>query len=192
MATATPDPTLATLIPEPSARRNVAFAALTVALLVAAWFALPLLHPGLRQDASGSLGGFKDSPISMYRVTAAGPLTVEGVRGTGPAEVVGAWIVPDKDGWVDLADSYSPDGSPEDLLRASGIDPDAAALPHTLANGETVWLVVAWRITGCPVVDMASWGDITVRSPLGIERRQELGGGGPLYPTDTVQTATCP
>lgn len=184
MTEATPDPTLATLIPEPSRRRNVTLAALAVVLLVGAWFGAPLLRPSLKQDSWGSIGPFKDVPVSLIRVTAAGAVTVERVTGSDSTEVAGAWVVPDADGWARLTDEYSPSATPEDLLRASGINPDAAALPQPLADGETVWLMVAWNVTDCPTVDLTSWGDVTVRSPLGIERTQELDGGGPLYLTD--------
>lgn len=191
MASTTPDPTLATLVPESSARRNAVLAALAVALLAAAWFTAPLLRPTLAQEAWGSAGPFEDNPASLVRVTAAGPLTIERVTGTDVTEAVGAWVVPDDDGWADLADEYSPDATPADLLHASGINPDAAALPHALAGGETVWLLVAWRLTGCPTLDMTSWGDVVVRSPLGIERELELGGGGPLYSADAAPVS-CP
>lgn len=180
MTKATPDPTLAALIPQPSRRRNGALAALAVALLAGAWFAAPVLHPDLRQDAFGDIGPFKDVPASLIRVTAAGALTIERVTGTESTEVAGAWIVPDADGWARLTDEYSPSATPEDLLRASGINPDAAALPQSLADGETVWLMVAWHVTDCPTVDLTSWGDVTVRSPLGIERTLPLDGGGPV------------
>lgn len=183
MTEATPDPTLATLIPEPSRRRNVTLAALAVVLLVGAWFGAPLLRPSLKQDAWGITGPFKETPATLVRVTAAGAVTIEGVTGNGDIEVVGAWVVPDEDGWARLADEYSPSDTPEDLLRASGINPDAAALPHALDDGETAWLLVAWRVEGCPAAG-TSWGDVTVRSPLGIERTQELDGGGPVSGAD--------
>lgn len=158
----------------------MALATLAVVLLAAAWFGAPLLRPTLREDTWGSAGPFKDIPATLVRVTAAGPVTIESVTGTAVTEVVGAWVVPDEDGWARLADEYSPSGTPEDLLRASGINPDGAALPQALEGGETVWLLVAWRVTGCPAVDTSSWGEVTIRSPLGIERTQELGGGGPV------------
>lgn len=183
---ATHDPTVATLIPEPSRRRTVALTGLAVALLAAAWFVAPLLRPTLTQSGSGVTGPFGDSPATLYQVTAAGSLTIERVTGSEGFEVAGAWVVPDDDGWPRLADEYSPSGAPEDLLHASSINPDAAALPHELADGETVWILVAWRVTGCPVGEPGSWGEITVRSRLGIERDQPLTGDRPLAPAGTA------
>ena len=192
MPGATPDPTLATLVPQPSRGRAAALTALAVVLLAAVWFAAPVLRPTLTQDATSHRSSAKDAPVSLYEISTAGPLTVERVTGTEAAEVAGAWLLPDVDGRHGLTDVHSPDSTPEDLLRASGIDPDAVALPQSLAAGETAWLMVAWRPAGCPVVDMTSWGDVTVRSPLGVERTQDLAGGGPLYPADTVVDPTCP
>ncbi len=105
MTEATPDPTLATLIPEPSRRRTVALAALGVALLAAAWFLVPLLRPTLTQDAVSHRSSSKDVPVSVYEVTTAESLTIERVTGNPAAEVVGAWIVPGADGWADLTDT---------------------------------------------------------------------------------------
>lgn len=129
-------------------------------------------------------------PISLLRVTATGPLTVESVADSGPAEVAGAWLVPEADDRRALANT-SRAASAEALLRASDIDPDAAALPHELADGETAWLMVAWRLTDCDATGDVEWGAATVRSPLGIERTAEVAGGGQAFTIDDAMRATC-
>lgn len=191
MIQAMPDPTLETLVPEPSTRRNVALAALAVALLAGAWFLAPLLRPTLVVNGGGLRSTAEPPPISLARITATGPLTVEAVADTASADVVGAWIVPEADGHADLVELYGAVDSVEDLLRASGIDPADAALPHTLADGETAWLMVTWRLTDCAATGDVEWPPVTVRSSLGVERDLEIVGAGQAIIVDDALRAEC-
>lgn len=192
MSEAMPDPTLATLVPEPSTRRNLVLGTAAVALLAGTWFLAPLLRPALIVNGNSYQQPLDGHPVSLVRITATGQLTVDAVGDTDVAEVVGAWVVPDSDSGPALLDVYGPEWSAEDLLRASGIDPDAATLPTSLSNDETVWLMVTWRATDCPLTGPAPWGDVTVHSPLGVERDQAMDGGAPAYLADETSGDGCP
>ena len=191
MAEATPDPTLETLVPEPSVRRNAVLGALAVVLLAGTWFLAPLVRPALLVTGGGLRSTADPMSLSLARVTATGPLTVEAVGHAPAAAVVGAWLVPEVDGRADLADVFGAVATPEDLLRASGIDPADAALPQSLAGGETAWLMVAWRLTDCTATGDVEWGTVTVRSPLGVERDQDIVGAGQAIMIDDAVRAAC-
>ncbi|GEN81119.1 hypothetical protein [Actinotalea fermentans] len=185
------DPTLETLVPQPSTRRNVVLGALAVVLLAGTWFLAPLLRPALVVTGGGLRSTADPMPLSLARVTATGPITVEAVGDARAAVVVGAWLVPEADGRADLTDLFAAVASPEDLLRASGIDPAGAALPQALADGETAWLMVAWRLTDCTATGDVEWGPVTVRSPLGVRRDLDIVGAGQAIMIDDALRAAC-
>lgn len=170
-----PDPTLLTLIPRPSRRRNAVLAVAAVVVLVGLWFSPDLLRPSVR----GSAGGGSTGPVSAHEVRSAIDLdphgwpwfTIESV-----ADLPGATV---EDAWV----------TPRDAQPAA-----SDLLPQRAHAGTTTQLVILWKIVDCGRLVEKAVPTVTLRTAAGTSTVEPLSViAGPAFDYATlVATGVCP
>jgi hypothetical protein len=161
------DPTLATLVPSGTRRRNAALVTGGLLALVLAAFSTRVLQP---QFANGSLGagwevGTQDRTVTAV-ITATPrvwPLaTMTGVVAPPGTHVVGAWLldadtVHGGEPAADLTGAGSPTNWQEALARllpSGGADP-STALPRAAHGDRELSLAVVWRVDDCAALAAA-------------------------------------
>jgi hypothetical protein len=183
-----PDPTLATLVPQRSVRRNLLLSVAALLVLVGAW-----LSPHLLRSAvfAGSNGGESNAiaPRQVVSVTQLAPdgwpfVTVQSVDDVPGATVTGAWLLPEASRETDRPIDSSQYSSGLDYLRAAFPHADlgsASRLPQRLGLGETADLVVLSEITNCSLLNTGQGPVVKLRRALGTttsEQGPEWAGPG--------------
>jgi hypothetical protein len=170
-----PDPTLLTLIPRPSRRRNAVLAVAAVVVLVGLWFSPDLLRPSV----VGSAGGGSTGPVGAHEVRSAIDLdphgwpwfTIESVADVPGATVEDAWVIPRDD------------------------QPGASSrLPQRAHDGTATQLVILWRIVDCSRLVEKVAPTVTLRTAVGTSTVEPLSVmAGPAFDYATLVTAgVCP
>ena len=177
------DPTLASLVPAPSTRRNVVLLVAAMTLLAGAWFSAQALRPSIvpMSTVGGAGPGDPGHVLTFMRVETHGwPwVVVDGVEGVAGAEVTHAWLVPEGDDAVLLPPG---DTGPLDTL------------PQRVAPDRTLMLAVQWVVTDCRGLDQLARPVVTLRSALGTTSHEDL----PLWmspasdPTTLTDLGLCP
>jgi len=94
------DPTLSTLIPRRSIRRNLLLASAAMLLLVAVWTSPPLLRPSVVSDSSGGSSTALTRQHQVLTMTQLSPdgwprVRLQSVNDLPGARVAGAWVLAD-------------------------------------------------------------------------------------------------
>jgi len=198
-----PDPTLSTLIPQRSLRRNVLLASSALFLFVGVWTSPQVLRPSVVSNGAGTgaaiLLARQHQVLTVVQLAPEGWPSV-GVQSVGDlpgARVAGAWVFAGAVLESQVADR--PDLYPTGLeyLRASfpGRDFGAASrLPHRLDPGKAAQLFILWDVTDCSLLTQTQQPPIELRSILGITTRQQLPGwAAPFFAIDAPpDTGACP
>ena len=177
-----PDPTLATLIPQRSIRRNLILAAAATLLLVGVWTSPHLLRPSV---ISNSYGGTAISLARGHQALATVELTPDawpsvGVQSVGDlpgAKVAGAWVLPGPLAQPQAAADPANFTTGLDYLRASFPHANfgtASQLPQRLDRGEPAQLVILWDITDCARLVPGQEPQIELTSILGTKTYERL------------------
>lgn len=157
------DPTLASLVPAPSTRRNVVLVVAAMTLLTAAWFSAQALRPSIvpMSTVGGAGPGDPGHVITFMRVESHGwPwVVVDGVEGVAGAEVTDAWLVPEGDDALMLP--------PGDAGRLD-------MLPQRVAPGRTLMLAIQWAVDDCRRLDPLAAPAVRLRSALGTTTQEPL------------------
>jgi hypothetical protein len=190
------DPTLSSLVPRRSTRRNVLLAAAVLLLIVGTWTSPHMLRPSVLSHSAGSI-----SLARWHQVLTRVPLTADGwpnivlksMSDLPGARVAGAWVFPDtlvqSQASTDPAD-YT---TGTDYLRASFPRADfgkASRLPQSLDQGESAQLFILWEITDCSRLILGRQGksEIELTSILGTTTHEQL----PSLVAETVLFGTPP
>lgn len=187
------DPTLATLIPQPSIRRNLLLASAATLLLVGVWNSTQLLRPSVISD------GYNGSSTSLpreHQVLAAVHISPDGwpnvsVQSVGDlpgAKVAGAWVLPGPMVQPQVVPDPANFTTGLDYLRASFPHANfgtASQLPHNLDRGESAQLVILWDITDCARLIPGQEPQIELTSILGTKTYERLPGLGPEFALKT-------
>jgi len=204
------DPTLSSLVPRRSTRRNLLLAATVLLLIVGTWTSPHMLRPSV---LAASTHYSSSTPLArQHQVLTTAQLTADGwpnvvLQSMGDlpgARVAGAWVIP-----VTLVPGPLVAGSlvagplvPSqamtdpgdyttglDYLRASFPRADfgkASRLPHSLDQGESAQLFILWDITDCSRPTRGRQGQIELTSILGTTTHEQL----PI--ADLVLSPICP
>ena len=198
-----PDPTLSTLIPQRSLRRNVLLASAALFLFVGVWTSPQVLRPSVVSNGAGTgaaiLLARQHQVLTVVGFTPEGWPTV-GVQSVGDhpgARVAGVWVFADsalESQVANRADLY-PTGL--DYLRASFPDRDfgaASRLPHRLDPGKPAQIFILWDVTDCSLLTQTQQPQIEVTSILGITTHQQLADwAAPFFAVDAPpETGACP
>lgn len=196
-----PDPTLATLIPRRSTRRNLLLAVAAAALLVGAWASPNVLRPSITGNAT-AMESMPFAPAHQVLVTVE--LTPQGwpnvgvqsVGDLGGAKVAGAWV-------LHGATAMPADVDPAKF--ANGLDYLRAAwpqtrfettgnLPQTVEPGKPAQLVILWQITDCSGLVEGQSAQVELKSAWRTNTRQLLSDmAAPGYEVNTLtESGTCP
>ena len=195
------DPTLSTLVPQRSIRRNLLLGAAAVVLLVGASFSPQVLRPSVIHD---SVGGSSAVLVRQHQVLTVVQLTPEGwpsvgVQSVGDlsgATVAGAWVLADASAGTGAATEPAEHATGLDYLRASyphGSFGAASRLPHRLGAGESGQLFILWDIVDCSRLVQGQRAQIELTSILGTGTQQELPDwAGPEFAlSNTTETGAC-
>ena len=193
------DPSLDSLVPRPTAGRNLALLGLAAALGTVAWFSPTVLAPTLR---AGDVGGGAwqtfgtDGVLTTSELSPAGwpSLVVESVEDVPGAHVVGAWVLPPEAQLLGSPTVAHPESlALEDVLPGVDLGP-ATALPQRLSPGQTGHLLVRWEITDCQALVATDPPVAVLRSAIGPRHREVLQEwAGPAFDlTLLVDSGACP
>jgi hypothetical protein len=196
-------PTLSTLIPQPSIRRNLILASATLLLLVGAWTSPQVLRPS---DVSGHSGGGGSTSLARQRqVLTTVQLTPDGWPNMGlqsvddvtGARVAGAWVLPERLAQSQVETNPADYASGLDYLRASFPHNDfgvTSRLPHRLELGESAQLLILWDIADCTVLARGKPPRAELVSILGIHTREQLPDwASPRFALDSeTENGICP
>lgn len=176
------DPTLPTLIPQPSNRRNLLFASAALLLLVGVWTSPQVLRPSVVSDISG--GGttalaIQHQVVTMVQLTPDGWPRVElqSVGDLPGARVAGAWVI---SGSVAQSEVMAdPSDYPTGLAYLSASYPRsdfgaATRLPHRLDPGESAQLLILWDIADCTLLTEGRRPSVELGSILGSSTNEQL------------------
>ena len=191
MSTATADPTLESLVPRGSWPRSAGLVLLALVLLGAAWFAPPLLQPGVLGTSGGGSSMTVGPGIRVISTETLQPHGPGDVRITGVDSVPGAHVV---DAWVlDGEHSVPPfETSPTaaDALAAIGVGPQTHQ-PRAVPSGRTATLVVLWQVDDCAALtDKGPM--VRVATLVGTTRSEQLRWNAVLTQATSAGTARCP
>jgi hypothetical protein len=196
------DPTLSTLIPQRSIRRNVLLAAGSLLLLAGVWASAPVLRPsvvGQTSAAASTVLAGGDQVLTMVELTPQGwpNVGVQSVADLPGAKVTGAWVLPGA--FVDPPASTNPANYAKgvDYLRASFPHRrfDATSeLPQRLTRGEPAQLFILWDITACSALTEGQRPQIELTSILRTSTHELLlDYAGPFLALDAgAETGACP
>lgn len=200
-STAVADPTLSTLVPQPSRRRNLLLGVVGAFILWAAWASPPMLRPSIaRLGSSGlwsALGPHHQVLVVVGLTADVWPYaTLSGVDDVAGADVAGAWLLPSAIDNVTFALTQADYANGLAYLKAQlpGQDLEAAKLPQRLRNDGTATLIILWDITNCSHLQASEPVNIEIRSVLGTTRRTSLVEfARPGFDLKTlVDSGTCP
>jgi hypothetical protein len=199
------DPTLSSLVPRRSTRRNLLLAATVLLLIVGIWTSPHLLRPSV---LAASTHYSSSTPLArQHQVLTTAQLTADGwpnvvLQSMGDlpgARVAGAWVIPGPlvpgpllAGPLVPSQAMTDPGDYTtglDYLRASFPRADfgkAGRLPHSLDQGESAQLFILWDITDCSRLIRGRQGQIELTSILGTTTREQL----PI--ADLVLSPICP
>jgi len=177
------DPTLSTLIPQRSIRRNLLLVAVALLLLLGLWASPQALRPSVVPDSFAA--GTSTVLARQHQVLTVLALAPEGwpyvgVQSVGNlpgAKVADAWVF--ADAVVESQVANQPDLYPTalDYLRASFPRFDfgaASRLPHRLDPGEPAQIFILWDITDCSLLTESQQPQIELTSILWIRTREQL------------------
>jgi hypothetical protein len=177
------DPTLSTLIPQRSIRRNLLLVAVALLLLLGLWASPQALRPSVVPDSFAA--GTSTVLARQHQVLTTVGLAPEGwpyvgVQSAGNlpgAKVAGAWVFAGAVGESQVANQ--PDLYPTalDYLRASFPRFDFGApsrLPHRLDPGKPAQIFILWDITDCSLLTESQQPQIELTSILWIRTREQL------------------
>jgi hypothetical protein len=176
------DPTLSTLIPRRSTRRNLLLACAATVLLVGAWTSPQVLRPSV---ISHSTSGSSTPLARRHQVLTTVELTPDGWPSVGAqsvgdlpgARVAGAWVLAGRAAQSQVAADPADYITGPDYLRASFPHADlgaASRLPQRLYRGESAQLVILWEITDCGRLIRGQRPQIELTSVLGTSTREQL------------------
>ncbi|NMM22029.1 MAG: hypothetical protein HHJ11_00770 [Phycicoccus sp.] len=188
------DPTLSTLIPQRSIRRNLLLVAVALLLLVGLWVSPQVLRPSVVRD--GFAAGTSTVLARQHQVLTVLGLAPEGwpyvgVQSVGNlpgAKVAGAWVF--ADAVVESQVANQPDLYPTALayLRASFPRFDfgaASRLPHRLDPGKPAQIFILWDITDCSLLTESQQPQIELTSILWLKTREQLPDfAAPMFAVD--------
>lgn len=178
-----PDPTLSTLIPQRSVRRNLLLASAALLLFVGVWTSPQVLRPSVVSD-EGTNGTWTVLARQHQVLTVVGlapegwpSVGVQSVGDLPGAKVAGAWVF--AGAVVESQVANRPDlyATGLEYLRASfpGGDFGAASrLPHRLDPGKPAQIFILWDVTDCSLLIEAQQPQIELTSTLGITTHQLL------------------
>ena len=177
------DPTLATLIPQPSIKRNLLLASTALLVLLGLWASLLVLRPSVVRDEFTN--GTSTVLARQHQVLTVLGLAPEGwpyvgVQSVGDlpgAKVAGAWVF--ADAMVESQVANQPYLYPTglDYLRASFPRGDFGAanrLPQRLDPGKPAQIFILWDITDCSLLTESQQPQIELTSILWIKTREQL------------------
>jgi hypothetical protein len=176
------DPTLSSLVPRRSTRRNLLLASAVLLLFVGGWTSPHMLRPSVN---SGRTFGSNTALARHHQVLTTVELTPDGWPNVGlqsmgdlpGARVAGAWafpgaLIPSQVG-TDPADFTTG----LDYLRASFPHNNfgqASRLPQHLDPGESAQLYILWDITDCSLLTQDPQPQIELTSILGTRTHEQL------------------
>lgn len=200
-STAVADPTLSTLVPQPSRRRNLLLAVVGAVILWAAWVSPPMLRPSVAVLGSfgqwSALGPHHQVLVVVGLTADVWPsATLTGVDDLAGADIAGAWLLPgvlDNDP-LPLAPADSANGLEYLTAQLADQDLQAAELPQRLDDDGPATLIILWDVTNCSQLTASEQVTIEIRSVLGTTTRTSIGGfASPGFDLETlVKSATCP
>ena len=176
------DPTLTTLLPKRSIRRNLILGSAATLLLVGVWTSPQLLRPSV---ISNSYGGNSSALARQHQVLVMVQLNpetwpsvgVQSIADVPGARVAGAWVLPGPLGQPQAVADPVNFTTGLDYLRASFPQASfgaASRLPQRLDRGQSAHLVILWDITDCarlipgqqPQIELTSILRTTTYEPL--------------------------
>lgn len=178
------DPTVESLLPARSTRRNVALVAAGIAVLAAAWWSADVLRPSLvaGDTLSGVAFSDRDTFVTVVQVHGRGwpwveVVDVPGIPGATPVEV------------------HLAPGSLADPIVASEVvrlgPGDAGTGMHgRLGPGQSGTMTILWEITDCGALTREPFKStsVIVRSGLGLQTEETLPSWA--APADHVEILT--
>lgn len=187
-----PDPTLASLVPRSSARRNRALLGVALVLLVAVWVSPYVLRPSVAtEDGGGSWSPLPPHPEVVTSVDvepkAWVDFSIESVGDVPGATATSAWLVPNAV-WPDDTDPAE-FGSGLEFLLAGAFGDNLSAhnqLPQRADRSQRSRLVILWEIADCSKLVDELAPDVQLRSILHIPSHQQL--GAPAAPGSHYET----
>jgi len=171
MVTTTDDPSLASLVPQPSTLRNVVLVvgALTAlaALALTPWLGHPTAVPIDSRGGAALLAGGAITSVDLDPSAAVTLVRVDDVPG---AHVVDAWVVRDNhDGTARL-----PDPDLADTAAGVTLGSSYDALPAHVTAHENAALLVRWTIDDCTALDEGAEPALVLRNVVGLSSMQTL------------------
>jgi hypothetical protein len=201
-----PDPSMESLVPRSSRRRNSIAVALAIILLAVVWWSPRLLRPEVESAANGqgswtALASHRQVLVDVSLVAHGWPSArVERVRSVRGARVAGAWISVGP-GIVDIG-TGDPDAFDDGESYLSSLlgEPLAdLALPQSIDDGAEARLFVLWDILDCTALAAAHDPEtdglsVALRTPIGTEVDSTLDAiGMPGFDVETLQrSGACP
>lgn len=191
------DPTLSSLVPRSSWRRNLVLAVLAAAVLAGAFVSPKVLRP----TVATRTGGWVWAALPTHQqVVVVAPLDattwshvdLRSVGGVPGAEVAGAWVQRGE-----LADTVMV-GDPADydtgldVLRATfpTLELGSTRLPQRLQGGETAQLIVLWDVVACDALNVQRLPELTLRTALGTTTHEQLDDFlSPAWDVETLRSS---
>lgn len=201
-ATVSVDPTLATLIPQRSVRRNLTLSVIVVLLFAGVWASPSVLRPSVDSDASAGAWWALAPHHQVFAALRLEPdgwpnVDIQSVGNLPGAEVAGAWLL--ADALAEFDDRLDPSdySSGLDYLRAAFPRRDlgpANQLPRSVDTGETTQLLILWDITDCSQLIELQQPVIEFRTVLGTTTHEPLDEiASPAFDLNTLTEAgICP
>ena len=196
------DPTLSTLIPRRSIRRNLLLASAAMLLLVAVWTSPPLLRPSVVSDSSGGSSTALTRQHQVLTMTQLSPdgwprVRLQSVNDLPGARVAGAWVLADPLVQSQVATDPATYTTGLDYLRASFPHANfgaASQLPQRLDRGESAQLSILWDIADCSRLNQGQRPQIELTSILGTNTREQLPDwAGPWFALNAQsENGACP
>ena len=176
------DPTLATLIPQRSIRKNLILTSVATLLLVGVWTSPQMLRPSVISDG---YGGSSTSLARQHQVLATAQISADGWPNVGVhsvgdlpgAKVAGAWVLRGPLVQPQVVADPANFTTGLDYLRASFPHANfgtASQLPRRLDRGESAQLVILWDITDCARLIPGQEPQIELTSILGTKTYERL------------------
>ena len=176
------DPTLATLVPQRSIRRDLILASAATLLLVGVWASPQLLRPSVFSDG---YAGSSTSLARQHQVLATAQISPDGwpsvgVQSVGDlpgAKVAGAWVLPGPLAQPQVVADPAKFATGLDYLRSSFPHADfgtASKLPQRLNRGESAQLMILWDITDCARLIPGQEPQIELASILGTTTYERI------------------
>lgn len=175
------DPTLSSLVPQRSRRRNVALVGLALLGVIGVLASHGVLRPTVVSDSNGSTWSALPTHDQVVTVVLLDPSgwsrDLGSVTDVAGAQVAGAWLFPtdeiERDYTVEPVDFADGVAFLEAAFPARNFG-ENSQLPQRVPRDGPSQLVVLWNITDCAMLDAAPAPQAEIRTWVGTTTRQSF------------------